>query len=79
MLSLNQRTSSGFGTPSVILQVKVTLFPSVTGPCGPDRLNFGRTSKEKKEYRWFRLSYDFKMTYKHQSAINIVGYYKREL
>ena len=78
MLFLHQRTSSGFGTPSVILQVKVTLSPSVTGPCGPDRLNFGRTSKEKKEYHCFRASYDFKMTHKHQSTINVIGYYKRE-
>ena len=49
VFSFNQRISAGFGTPSIIWQVKVTLSPSVTVWCDPDRLSFGGTSRKKKE------------------------------
>ena len=48
IFSLNQWIRSGFGTPSLMLQVKVTLSPSVTGRYGPIRLTSGCTSREKK-------------------------------
>ena len=47
IFSLNQWIRSGFGTPSLMLQVKVTS-PSVIGPYGPIRLTSGGTSREKK-------------------------------
>ena len=64
VLCLNQWIRLGFGTPSVMLQVKVTLSPSLTGQCGPDRLTIGGTTKEKK-YVWFYACYYLKMTHKH--------------
>ena len=68
VLSFSQRIPLGFGTPSVMLQVKVTLSSSVTGRCGPDRLTFGGTSREKKKRHWFYASFDLKMTHKHLST-----------
>ena len=67
IFSLNQWIRSGFGTPSLMLQVKVTLSPSVTGRYGPIRLTSGGTSREK-EYFWFYASYELKMTQKDQST-----------
>ena len=49
VVSFNQRISPGLGTPSVMLQVKVTLSPSVIGLCGPDRVTSGGTSGSKRK------------------------------
>ena len=68
IFSLNQRIRSGFGTPSIMLQVKVTLSPSITGRRGPDRLTFGRTWRENKKHHWFYASYGLKITHKDLSS-----------